>query len=222
MSLALAQGQGGGALEGLYLTHIYQQATKAEGPCKQKGKCLYFRKCPNLLKPAKLGLKLHPPCGTAAVPRGSTKKDPALVVFRLCFGTSSEHLEQAGCFRLPLTACRPQPALCVPESFNLRSKFSSRSPRTGQGKFKFKPGKERDYLPQHPCQCRESSRGKLEKERQRLLGPGSCPRTRHQRHLVGRASTAKLRPTQRLGGDSDTALVALALFQGELPVHGEL
>jgi hypothetical protein len=144
--------------------------------------------------------------------RGSTKKDPALVVFRLCFGTSSEHWEQAGCFRLPLTACRPQPALCVPESFNLRSKFSSRSPRTGQGKFKFKPGKEHDYLPQHPCQCRESSRGKLEKERQRLWGPGSCPRTRHPRHLAGRASTAKLRPTRRLGGDSDSALVALALF----------
>ncbi len=62
-------------------------------------------------------------------------KNPALVVFRLCLRTSSEHLGQAGCFRLPAKACRPQPALCVPESFTLRSEFSSRTPRTGQGKF---------------------------------------------------------------------------------------
>ena len=73
-------------------------------------------------------------------------KNPARVVFRLCFGTSSEHLGQAGCFRLPVKACRPQPPLCVPESFNLRFECSSRWPRTGQGKFKFMPGKERSYL----------------------------------------------------------------------------
>jgi len=63
-------------------------------------------------------------------------------VFRPCFGTSSEHLGQAGCFRLPVKACRPQPPLCVPESFNLRFECFSRWPRTGQGKFKLKSGKE--------------------------------------------------------------------------------
>ena len=102
--------------------------------------------------------------------RVTLKNDPALVVFRLCFGTSLEHWGQAGCFRLPVKACRPQPPLCVPESFNLRSKFSSRSPRTGQGKFKFKPDKEHDRLPQHPCQYRESSRGRLVKTRREFGG----------------------------------------------------
>ena len=63
-------------------------------------------------------------------------------MFRPCFGTSSEHLGQAGCFRLPVKACRPQPPLCVPESFNLRFERFSRWPRTGQGKFKLKSGKE--------------------------------------------------------------------------------
>jgi hypothetical protein len=74
------------------------------------------------------------------------KNDPALVVFRPCFGTSSEHLGQAGCFRLPIKACRPQSPLCVSESFNLRFECFSRWPRTGQGKFKLKSGKERDCL----------------------------------------------------------------------------
>ena len=73
-------------------------------------------------------------------------------MFRPCFGTSSEHMGQAGCFRLPVKACRPQPPLRVPESSNLRSEFSGRWPRTGQGKLKSEPGKERDGLLQHPCQ----------------------------------------------------------------------
>jgi len=35
---------------------------------------------------------------------------------RQCFGTRSEHLGQAGCFRLPVKACRLQPTLYVPDS----------------------------------------------------------------------------------------------------------
>ena len=77
-----------------------------------------------------------------------TNKNPTLVVFRLCFGTSSEHLGQAGCFRLPVKACRPQPPLGVPDSFNSRFESFSRSPRTGQGKFYLGLRKE------HDCFCR--------------------------------------------------------------------
>ncbi len=39
----------------------------------------------------------------------ASTKNPALVVFRLGVGTWSEHLGQAGCFRLPVKLCRPQP-----------------------------------------------------------------------------------------------------------------
>jgi hypothetical protein len=97
-------------------------------------------------------------------------------VFRLCFGTSSEHLGQAGCFRLPIKACRPQPSLCVPESFNSRSKFSSRSPRTGQGKFKFKPGKERDCFAAASVPVSGIKPRKTGKDAQRAWGPERCPR----------------------------------------------
>ena len=83
---------------------------------------------------------------TTACQVDTSTKNPALVVFRLCFGTWSEHLGQAGCFRLPVKSCRPQPPLCVPELSNLRSKRYCRWPRTGQGKFRFTPGKERDSL----------------------------------------------------------------------------
>ena len=79
---------------------------------------------------------------TGASQRQARTKNPALVVFRLCFGTSLEHLGQAGCFRLPVKACRQQPPLCVPESFSLWFKCLSRWPRTGQGKFRLRLGKE--------------------------------------------------------------------------------
>jgi hypothetical protein len=117
------------------------------------------------------------------------QKRPRPCRIRQCFGTSSQHWGQAGWFRLPVKACRPQPPLCVPESFVLTVRARSRWPRTGQGKFKFKPSKERDCLPQHPCQYQVSSRRKLEKQPQGVWGLGRCPRTRHRRRLAdGRCS----------------------------------
>ena len=97
-------------------------------------------------------------------------KNPARVVFRLCFRTSSEHLGQAGCFRLPVKACRPQPLLCVPESFNLRSEFSVARHEQGRVKSNSSLAKNATVLPQHPCQYRESNRGRLEKTRRELGG----------------------------------------------------
>ena len=72
----------------------------------------------------------------------SPKKTPHPCRVRLCLGTWLDHLGQAGCFRLPIKACRLRPSLCVRYRFDLQSEFFSRCPRTGQGKFTFKPGKE--------------------------------------------------------------------------------
>src|SRR5437660_787402 len=79
-------------------------------------------------------------------PASGFDKDPALVVFRLCFETCFRTCGTSGLLSNSMEWCRPQPALWIPESFNLRPEFFSRWPRTGRVNSRTKHGKERDYF----------------------------------------------------------------------------